>query len=374
MYGRAGRLGFAGPPRHPQARPALLHPAAQHFAGRPVADTEHRLGAQAFRGGGVAKHHIVSRDHPRDQPGAKPHRRGGVGQHGPAQPARDLPHLRAESLRIRGLHRPHHDRAVHVRLQRRHRHDLQRRLGRDQMGEERIPIDLRGHAGRRPVIRQRRQRIPERKVQVHRSGDGTERPLHGLRHRLPEVTQSRLGRFRHGELVEKDGVVAEEPRLVDGLSRCAVPQLGRAIGRKHDQRYAGLARLDHRREIMRRGRTAGAEQRHRPPGLLREPQSEKTRRSFVHHRDRLEPAMRRRGHRHRRRAGTGGDHHSPHAAADERLHQHPRPEGVHIARIRDEGIHDDVGAPIAPSMALNLSSVSANSFSGVEPATMPAPA
>ena len=192
--------------------------------------------------------------------------------------------------------------------------------------------------------------------------------------RLAQVAQSRLRGLRHGDFVEKDRVFTEQARLVDGLPRGAVAQFGGTIGREHDERHPRLARLDHRREVMRRCRAAGAEQRHRFPGLLGEAEREEAGRTFVHHRDRLDPAMRRRHHRHRRRAGTGGHHHSFHAAAHERLHQHARPKGVHVARVRNEGIHDDKGAPIAPSMALNLSSVSANSFSGVDPATIPAPA
>ena len=116
-------------------------------------------------------------------------------------------------------------------------------------------------AAARLVVRQRlveHERLAQRQVQVDRararSAGGPDRaageradPAQRLRRR---VLDADLGEHPHG--------VAVELHLVDRLPRTRRPQLRRAVGGQHDQRHARLARLDHRRQVVRRRRARRA--------------------------------------------------------------------------------------------------------------------
>ena len=280
---------------------------------------------------------------------------------------------------------------------RRHRPRFQG--GLREVGKKCRPIH-RGRQGRgRTVVRQRRKRIPKRRVQVHGATLGLPRALECVRHRLPQVAQSGHGHLRHREFVEKRDVIAVELLLIDCLAGCARPHLRRAVRRDDQQRHAALPRLNDGGKVIRGRRAAGANERRGTASCLGQSQREKCGRPLVEHGDRLDPGMPREGKRQGRRARTGRNDGGPNSPADQRLHQHARPQGLGVAGVgegrrghadgrfysggrrgwRGAGPRSKCGvAPTqvssASSMALNLSSVSENSFSGVEPATMPAPA
>ena len=67
---------------------------------------------------------------------------------------------------------------------------------------------------------------------------------------------------------------------------------------------------------------------------------------------------------------AGGDDRVAQPEAHERLHEHAAPEGIRVAVVERGGGTGHVSVR-ASTRALNFSSVSANSFSGTDPATMP---
>ena len=246
-------------------------------------------------------------------------------------------------------------------------HRLRRHLA--QMAEKRsVQFRLQGAGG---IVLNRWQRVPKRRIQVHRSRIRQQGPGAGLRHGLPQITQQQEGRLRHRQLVEIIHVPAKELLLVDRLARGTGPHFRRAVRSDDKQRHTALLGLDHRRVIIGTSRARGAEQHHRPPALFRQPQGKEGRRAFVEDRNRLEPGMAREGDRQRRGTRTGRNDRLPHAAAHQRLGEHAAPEGVRVAKVECGWIH---GVSRASRMAINFSSVSANSLSGVDPATIPAPA
>ena len=93
-------------------------------------------------------------------------------------------------------------------------------------------------------------------------------------------------------LDEPFGRASVQPQLVDRLSRSDRAQLGRAVGGQHDQRHAGLPRLDHGGVKVGRGAAGGAGYGDRPAARLGHPQRGETGAALVDHRDRLEPGLR----------------------------------------------------------------------------------
>ena len=68
---------------------------------------------------------------------------------------------------------------------------------------------------------------------------------------------------------------AVEPDLVDRLVRAGAAQAGRTIGRQHDQRQAGLRRLDHGGKELRSGGAARARDHDRRPVARASPSAKK---------------------------------------------------------------------------------------------------
>ena len=95
------------------------------------------------------------------------------------------------------------------------------------------------------------ERLAERQVEVHRPGGRTARVRdRAARQRAPARVRVGPSAAASGGpgIVEPAHRAAEQPRLVDGLARAPVAQLGRAVGGAHEQRHAGVVRLDDRRD------------------------------------------------------------------------------------------------------------------------------
>src|SRR6202041_3264188 len=75
--------------------------------------------------------------------------------------------------------------------------------------------------------------------------------------------------------------VAKQLELVDRLSGTALAQLRWAVGAQDQQRYAGLARLDHGGQQLRDGGARGAGHRDGEPRGLRQPEREEARAALI---------------------------------------------------------------------------------------------
>ena len=124
------------------------------------------------------------------------------------------------------------------------------------------------------------------------------------------------------------GRASVEPQLVDRLSRSHAAQLGRTVGGQHDQRHAGLPRLDHGGVKVGRRAAGRAGDGYRAAARLGHSQSGETGAALVDHRDRLEPRLARERERERRVARARTGDRVGHAAAHQFLHESPdRGEG-----------------------------------------------
>jgi len=181
----------------------------------------------------------------------------------------------------------------------------------------------------------------------------------------------------HRQLVEPTHVRAVEPRLLDRLSGAAIAELRGAIGGQHDQRDTAVARLDDRREIVRRRGARRADQGSRDTGHSRHTEREEAGRALVEMNRAAQFAARfeqASGHRERRRTRARRDadvaHSRPFEPGQER-------EGRRVGRATPGLRRDRVHAQISVSCdnrVRNLRRVSASSASGTDAATRPAPA
>ena len=132
------------------------------------------------------------------------------------------------------------------------------------------------------------QRRAEGEVEVHRARATAGRGVHRATRERAVVhgrgTRGLVGAHLHEPL----GRGTEETQLVDRLPGAHVAELGGAVGREHEERGGGLARLGHRgMEIGRRG-ARGAGHGHRPARGPRHAEREEPRRALVDHRDALD--------------------------------------------------------------------------------------
>ena len=171
-------------------------------------------------------------------------------------------------------------------------------------------------------------------------------------------------------MVKRD-VGPEEFLLVDCLARSAGPHLRRPIGGDDDERRRALEGLHDRRQVIGRSRAARADEHHRLPVLLGEAQGEETGGALIEDGNRLDSRVPGEGDRERGRARPGREHGLGEALPHQGVDEDRAPQGVRVAGIQGGDVHWERRAS---SMALNFSSVSANSFSGEDPATIPAPA
>ena len=128
------------------------------------------------------------------------------------------------------------------------------------------------------------QRLTQRQVQVHRPGEpvaGARGGRPGTAGQRPPVGVHARPRLRHPGLAEPADRVPVQLDLVDGLVRAGAAQLRRPVGGEHEQRYPGLACLDHGRVEVRRRGPRGADQRDRPPARLGQAEREKRGRPLV---------------------------------------------------------------------------------------------
>src|SRR5439155_11993565 len=85
------------------------------------------------------------------------------------------------------------------------------------------------------LLRDRRQRLPEREVEVHRPGAVPDRRRVRAASEGAEV-DGRVARWLVvAHLHEPLGEPSVEPDLVDGLAGADIAKLGRAVGGHHDQ-------------------------------------------------------------------------------------------------------------------------------------------
>ena len=136
------------------------------------------------------------------------------------------------------------------------------------------------------------ERLAQREVEV----DGSRRTLGRRRSRRGRPACGSTAGARRRRLVDADleeplDRVAVQLELVDRLSGADVAELGRAVGRQHDHRHAGLAGLDHRRREVGRGGARRARDRDRPPGPLRGAEREEARAPLVDVRPAADPRL-----------------------------------------------------------------------------------
>ena len=234
-------------------------------------------------------------------------------------------------------------------------------------GHERSSSGQRGERGVLGVVRHRLERLPKRRVEVDRTGPRPERPRHRERGRHPHPGQRRQVGARRPQVVEQPHVPREEVGLHGGLGRLPVVQLGRAVGRHHDERDPCLVRLEHRRQVVGAGGPGGADQHGGPtrrPGLA---EGEEPRHPLVHQHGhaQLRPAGQ---GQHQRRAARPRAHHG---VADPGRHQ-PVHHQLGPPQVQVGGGH--VLTPSAARQVRALARVSRSSEAASEAATMPAPA
>ena len=224
-----------------------------------------------------------------------------------------------------------------------------------------VPAGRDSGARRGPGVRQaRHQRIPQRQVQVHRPGKAPVRP--GRRRprvagqRPPVGIHPRAG-LRHPGLGEPADRPAVEFQLVNGLVGAGAAQLGRPVGGQHQQRDAGLVRLDHRGVEVGRRRPRGADHRDRPPAGLGQPQGQERRRPLINPHMQAQPARGRALLPQRdgqgRAARAGGQHGLPQAAAHQLVNQGDGEgsRGIHGAHWPGQASPAGAAAPRNPAAA-----------------------
>src|SRR4051812_1595994 len=118
-------------------------------------------------------------------------------------------------------------------------------------------------------------------------------------------------------LHEPLGERAEDLELVDRLPGAGVAQLGRPVGGQHDERHAGLMRLDHAGQQVGQRAPGRARDRDRRARGLGQAQGEEAGRALVDHRVRLDAPVAGQGKRDRRVARPGRRDGVPHPAAGE---------------------------------------------------------
>ena len=115
------------------------------------------------------------------------------------------------------------------------------------------PAGLRVTQGRRPgpargVLRQRLgqdQRLAQREVEMDGTGPALERRPVCAAGELADPAEVGGSCLVDARLDEPLDGVAVQLELIDRLSGADVAQFGWAVGREHEQRHAGLMRLDH---------------------------------------------------------------------------------------------------------------------------------
>ncbi len=125
------------------------------------------------------------------------------------------------------------------------------------------------------------ERLAQREVQVHRARAALQRgPVCAAGERAHPAQLLGAG-LVHAHLEEPLGRPAEQLQLVDRLSGAVLAQLRRSVGGEHQQRHARLARLDHARQQLCRGRARRARHRNRQPRRLRQSEREEARAALV---------------------------------------------------------------------------------------------
>ncbi len=239
--------------------------------------------------------------------------------------------MRQRARALVETHAGHDHAAPRDKIRRQSRLLCKLRRGARRQREKLLPVHRPGQPLRR-AIRDRRQGIAKRRVQMHRAA--VERAPDRMPQRLAQIAQRLRARLRHRELMIKRHKTAEELLLVDGLPRGTVAHFRRTVGGDDEQRRAALLRLDHRRQVVGPGRAAGAEQHHRRAGALGDAEPEKRRRALVQHRRGRDARVRHQRHGERRVARAGRDDRVPHARAPQRLRRHRAPQRVRVSKIK----------------------------------------
>ena len=307
-------------------------PRAQRLRRRRVAHPQHHV--RRIENALGAQQRVVVRDHSRTimRPGPHPRRR--VCEHRPLGQRGDARHGLCD--RIGG--RPGDDRSA-----RRGVHQLSQLLDERAV---RHGIRLLDAHPRRPVgtalpvggvqtgIHHRRQRLAQRQIQMHGAGPPAER------RRVRAAGQRAVvhGRVAPGRVVAHlDEPLRERPvqlDLVDRLPGADVAQLGRPVGRQHDQRHARLVRLDDSGHQVRGGAAGRAGDGDRPARRLRQPEGDEPGRALVEDRHRLESRIARERQDDRRVARSRRRDRMRHPAAHELVDHHDERGERRVHRVQ----------------------------------------
>ena len=144
------------------------------------------------------------------------------------------------------------------------------------------PLEFDGGAGGN--IERNTSRV-ERLTQWPVQMDGTARTRAGLQNTARGNAARERGSwpscFGHGQLVEPAHVGAVDLDLIDRLPRPAIAQLRGAVGAQHQQRHAGMIRLNYCGQVIRCSCTRCAHQRHGRPKRFGHTEREKARRALI---------------------------------------------------------------------------------------------
>ena len=149
---------------------------------------------------------------------------------------------------------------------------------------------------------------------------------------VAHLAHARLG---HREVVLPAHGAVEEARLVDGLARAGVAQLGGAVGGERDDRHTGVRRLDHRGREVGHGGAARGDDDDRLAADLREAERDEAGAALVDADVQAQVAARvglGERDRERRAAAAGREHHLGDAAAHQLVDDHPRHRGRRVHR------------------------------------------
>ncbi len=146
------------------------------------------------------------------------------------------------------------------------------------------------------------QRFPKWQVQVHRTGRHADRMLYSLHPGGHPTDPLVRCHHRHAGVMKPLDETTEEVLLVDRLVGADTVQLGRPVGRHHDDRHACHRRFDDGGKVIRRRGSRRAEHCDRFSGRCRDPKSKERRRALVDMHMQRDPWMTSGCERDRRRA------------------------------------------------------------------------
>ena len=221
----------------------------QHrLGGRHRPETKHDVGAQLLADAVITQKGVVAVDDRRTRMRTAADERERIGQQRHAERARQardrLGQCRVELRSADDDAAPGPRQFIRQRIQRRVIQHTRRRTGRHVRGGT-GPLDP---VSGLIVRRQWHERLAEREVQMHRPGWFGQRGRGGAAGQRARIAEEIRRGFRYGDFDRPLRVRAVQPQLIDRLRRADIAQLGWAIGRQDDQRYASNARLNDRWE------------------------------------------------------------------------------------------------------------------------------